>query len=73
MSYEKDYERFLVKLSGTIKELRTQNGYTQEDMVDFGFNYRHYQRLESGSHSPSLSTLFKLSNIFSVEVKDLVR
>ena len=37
-----------------IRKLRTKKGLTQEDMTRFGFNYRHYQKLESGAHSFSL-------------------
>ena len=73
MGQDKDYEKFLVNLSDNIKEKRSQMGITQEEMAEFGFNYRHYQRLESGIHSPSLSTLFKLASIFNVEVSELFK
>lgn len=72
MSLEKEYAKFLVKLSENIKSLRVERGYTQEDMTQFGFNYRHYQKLESGSHSPSLSTLFRLSVIFKVNINEML-
>lgn len=71
MSYEKDYEKFLLKLSNNIKKLRLSHGYTQEEMTEHGFNYRHYQRLESGKHCPSLSTLYKVSRIYKINVREL--
>jgi DNA-binding XRE family transcriptional regulator len=73
MSNQDNYEKFLLKLSDNIKKLRLKCGYTQEDMVDFGFNYRHYQRLESGTHSPSLSTLFKLAQIFKIPISKIFK
>ncbi len=72
MNLEKEYSKFLVKLSDNIKSLRLEHGYTQEEMVQFGFNYRHYQKLESGTHSPSLSTLFKISKIYKISVPKLL-
>lgn len=72
MATDKDYEKLLLKISKNIKNLRIEHGYTQEDMTQFGFNYRHYQKLESGKHSPSLSTLFKISSIFSQNIKNLL-
>lgn len=71
MNLEKEYSKFLVKLSENIKALRLEHGYTQEEMVQFGFNYRHYQKLESGTHSPSLSTLFKISKLYKITLSDL--
>lgn len=41
-------------------------------MVQLGLNYRYYQKLESGSHSPTLFTLFKLSKAFKVKISDLI-
>lgn len=71
MNLDKEYTKFLAKLSENIKTLRIEHGYTQEEMVQFGFNYRHYQKLESGTHSPSLSTIFKIARIYSVEIRTL--
>lgn len=65
------YEDFLKKLAINIKNLRLEHGYTQEDMVQFGFNYRHYQKLESGRHSPSLSTIYKVAKVFKISISDL--
>lgn len=71
MSFDKDYSKFLQLLAANIKALRLEHGYTQEEMTQFGFNYRHYQKLESGNHSPSLSTLHKIAKLYSVEIEQL--
>ncbi|WP_374080443.1 hypothetical protein [Bdellovibrio bacteriovorus] len=42
-------------------------------MEDFGFDLRNYQRLEAGSHSPSLYTLHKLSIAFRVEISEFLK
>ena len=68
MDYDKPYQKLLVKLANNVKELRLKNGLTQEQMMEHGFNYRHYQKLESGIHSPSLYTLHRLAKIFKVEI-----
>jgi transcriptional regulator with XRE-family HTH domain len=39
-------------------------------MGQFGFDLRNYQRLEAGSHSPSLYTLHKLAVSFKVPVEN---
>lgn len=71
MSESKEYEKFLKKIAKNIKDYRILNGYTQEEMTNFGFNYRHYQKLESGTHSPSLSTIHRLAKVFKIDVTDL--
>lgn len=70
MSIEKDYNILLGKLAENIKRARIGKGLTQEDMVKFGFSYRHYQRVESGVYSPNLFTLFRLSKAFKVSIDE---
>lgn len=70
---EKQYNKLLKRISQNIKKLRAKSGYTQEDMVSFGFEYRFYQRIESGKHSMSLHTLLRLAIIFKVDVVDLMK
>jgi len=68
MSVEKDYKIMLGTLAENIKRIRTEKGLTQEGMIKFGFNYRHYQRIESGEYSPNLFTLFRLAKAFKVPI-----
>lgn len=70
---EKAYNRLLVKMAVNIKRLRSKRGLTQEQMVDHGFNYRFYQKLESGNYSPNLYTLHRIASVFKVEIQDLFR
>lgn len=70
MSIEKDYNILLGKLAENIKRAGIGKGLTQEDMVKFGFSYRHYQRVESGVYSSNLFTLFRLSKAFKISVDE---
>ncbi len=72
MSTQAEYDRLLKKISANIKRARTKAGLTQMDMVDYGFNYRHYQRVESGEAGYNLMTLFRLSKVFKIPVKELL-
>ncbi len=48
-------------------------GLSQTDMVDYGFETRNYQRIESGNHSPSLFTLHRLALVFQCEITDFFK
>ena len=67
------YDKLLQKLALNIKKYRNKFGWTQEEMTTFGFNYRYYQKLESGRHSPSLYTLYKLSKVFRIKLIELLK
>ncbi len=70
MVSEKGYDILLRKISRNIKRLRYGRGLTQEQMAEKGYNYRFYQKLESGNYSPSLKTLHKLSKTFKVKIDE---
>lgn len=70
MGTDAKYERLLKRMRGNIKRIRQSKQITQEEMVDYGFNYRHYQSIESGRHSPNLHTLFRVAEAFKVDVRD---
>lgn len=70
---KKLYSEALEVLANNLKRSRQAKGYTQEDMVEFGFNYRHYQKIESGAYSPSFQTLHRLALALDVSVGDLVK
>ena len=73
MNQDQSYENLLKKIAKNIKKARKRKGLTQENMVDHGFNYRHYQKIESGFYSMNLYTLHRLSIIFDVNIRDLLR
>jgi len=56
----------MINLSLSKKFIK--DGLTQEDMIEFGFNYRHYQKIESGAYSMNLYTLWRLSVAFEVSI-----
>lgn len=72
MDRNTEFDRFLKNISKNIKRYRKKAALTQMDMVNHGFNYRHYQRLESGEAGYNIQTLFRLSKVFKVKVADLV-
>ena len=67
---DKEVQRLTKRFSANLKKMRIQKGLTQEDMTNYGFNYRHYQRLESGTNPPSFATLVRLAKVMEVEVTD---
>ncbi len=69
MTQQGEYERLLKRVAKNIKTLRLRAELTQMDMVDHGFNYRHYQRIESGEAGYNLLTLFRLSKVFKVKIE----
>ena len=72
MGQIQNYEIILKRIAENIKKVRKQKGLTQENMVDYGFNYRHYQKIESGSYSMNLYTLHRLAQAFNTNVKNLL-
>ena len=72
MNQDQSYNILLKRIAKNLKKARKQKGLTQVDMMDYGFNYRHYQKIESGSYSMNLYTLHRLSYIFKVNIKNLL-
>ena len=60
--------RLMKEIAKNIKALRLAKGLTQEEMGDYGFGPRWYQRFESGRHMPTIPTLVKLAQVFKVDV-----
>ena len=64
-------ERLLRLVGKRVRELRLAKGLRQEDMCQFGFEYKYYQRIEYGQKNLSLKTLNKLSKAFRVPISKL--
>jgi transcriptional regulator with XRE-family HTH domain len=64
----------LFKLVGKrIKELRLGRGWIQDEISrQFGFNYKHYQRIEEGRQNLELATLNKLAVAFDISIEQLL-
>ncbi|MFG1492683.1 helix-turn-helix transcriptional regulator [Halobacteriovorax sp. ZH4_bin.1] len=69
----KSYEELLSKVANNIKTIRTSKGLTQQNMAEEGFNYRYYQKIESGRQSLNLETLYRISKVLKVDVVDLLK
>lgn len=59
-------------LGARIKELRHKTGMTQEEFADkINVAPRHVSRIENGVNTPSVETLYKISLVLNVEMKEL--
>jgi len=58
-------------LGKRIRQLRLERGLKQEEMCQFGFEYKYYQRIEYGEKNLSLKTLNRLSKAFQIEIAEL--
>jgi transcriptional regulator with XRE-family HTH domain len=67
-----DQQRFFKALGKRIRELRKKKGYSQEDMISFGFSARHWQQIEAG-RPITVSTLLRICEVFQVTAGQLVR
>jgi transcriptional regulator with XRE-family HTH domain len=65
-------ERLMRMVGKRARELRLARGLRQEDMCQFGFEYKYYQRIEYGQKNLSLKTINKLARAFQVPVSKLL-
>lgn len=63
---------FFGRLGRRIRELRRKHGYTQEDMISYGFSARHWQQIEAG-RPITVSTLLRICEVFKTSAERLVR
>lgn len=61
------------KIARNIRRVREARKLTQEDMEDFGFGRRWYQRFETGKHVPAIPTLDRLARAFKVEITEFFK
>jgi transcriptional regulator with XRE-family HTH domain len=71
-SHPQHYLDFYRSLGQRIKKLRKKKGYTQEDMISFGFGLRHWQQIEAG-YPINLWTLLRISEAFNVRAWKIIR
>jgi transcriptional regulator with XRE-family HTH domain len=65
-------EEFFRRLGARIKGLRETAGYTQEDMISFGFSARHWQQIEAG-RPITLTTLLRISETLKMSPEKLIK
>ena len=66
-----DEKQFFAALGQRVKRLRKSKGFTQEDMIGFGFSARHWQQMEAG-RPITVTTLLRICDAFSIRVGQLI-
>lgn len=56
-----------------VRTFRKRRGYTQEQMRDYGFNYRYFQKIEAGLVNPTLGTILKLANTLKCSMSEFLK
>ncbi len=67
-----EFEKFFKSFDVRLRKLRKQRGWTQEDMLDYGFATRHYQRIEQGLQI-SMTTALRLAKAFGIKLSILIK
>ena len=66
-------ERLFKLVGERIRQLRRERGWTQHEISQrFGFNYKHYQRIEQGQQNLELATLNKLAAAFEIPINEIL-
>jgi transcriptional regulator with XRE-family HTH domain len=55
-----------------VRGLRKRRGYSQEDMIGFGFSARHWQQIEAG-RPITVTTLLRICEVFDIPMAKVVR
>jgi len=66
-----NHKLFFLQLGKRVRQLRTSRGYSQEDMISFGFSARHWQQIEAG-RPITVSTLLRICAAFRTSAERLV-
>jgi transcriptional regulator with XRE-family HTH domain len=64
--------KFFAALGQRIQALRKRRGYSQEDMISFGYTVRYWQRIEAGKPI-TLRTLLRICRILGTTAEAVVR
>ncbi|MFB3814158.1 MAG: helix-turn-helix domain-containing protein [Terriglobales bacterium] len=62
---------FFKALGQRIRELRKKRGYSQENMISFGFSARHWQQIEGG-RPITLTTLLRIAEALHSKPEKLI-
>jgi transcriptional regulator with XRE-family HTH domain len=55
-----------------VRELRKKHGFSQEDMLSFGFSTRHWQQVEAG-RPITVTTLLRICEVFEMPMSRMVQ
>jgi len=67
-----DQDKFFRALGTRVREHRKKAGYSQEDMISFGFSARHWQQVEAG-RPITVATLLRICEVFAIPMSRLVQ
>jgi len=67
-----DQAKFFTRLGARIRRLRKAQGFSQEDMISFGFSARHWQQIEAG-RPITVTTLLRICEVFRVPAARLLQ
>ena len=67
-----DQTKFFRALGQRIRALRKKRGYSQEDMISFGFSARHWQQIEVG-RPITVRTVLRICDTFGIPMERLIR
>ena len=65
-------KKFFAALGRRIQAARKRAGFSQEDMIAFGYGVRQWQRIEAGSPI-TLRTLLRICGILGTSMESVVR
>lgn len=65
-------DKFFHALGTRVRDLRKKRGYSQEDMLSFGFSTRHWQQVEAG-RPITVTTLLRICEVFEIPMARMVR
>jgi transcriptional regulator with XRE-family HTH domain len=66
-----DERQFFRTFGQRVRKLRKAKGYTQEDMIGFGFSARHWQQIEAG-RPITIRTLLRICDTLGVRAAELI-
>jgi transcriptional regulator with XRE-family HTH domain len=67
-----DLRALAARLGERVRKLRKAAGFSQEDMISFGFSARHWQQIEAG-RPITVTTLLRICETFRVPVAGLLQ
>jgi DNA-binding XRE family transcriptional regulator len=67
-----NHAKFFKALGRRVKQLREVHGWSQEDMLSFGFSARHWQQIEAG-RPITMTTALRICDAFKTNLEDIVR
>lgn len=67
-------KQFDKQFGAFVKRLRVERGWSQADLAaKMGNNFQNISRLERGETSPTLYWCYKLSDVFDMEMLDVIK